>query len=116
MHFLHSSGIVHRDLKSLNLLLDSKWNLKVTKKTKKIQPVAQYPAGGAQVSDFGLTRLCTDLKMAAGFRAHGSLALLIGHTAALVVQQQKNDPARRCFGARHHPLGRARGREGVTEH
>jgi serine/threonine protein kinase len=36
MHFLHSSGIVHRDLKSLNLLLDSKWNVKV--------------------SDFGLTR------------------------------------------------------------
>ncbi|ELR20409.1 serine/threonine protein kinase, putative [Acanthamoeba castellanii str. Neff] len=29
MHFLHSSGIVHRDLKSLNLLLDSKWNVKV---------------------------------------------------------------------------------------
>lgn len=29
MHFLHSSGIVHRDLKSLNLLLDLKWNLKV---------------------------------------------------------------------------------------
>jgi serine/threonine protein kinase len=66
MHFLHSSGIVHRDLKSLNLLLDSKWNLKV--------------------SDFGLTRLCTDLKMASGFKAHGSLALLI----ALVVQQQQN--------------------------
>jgi serine/threonine protein kinase len=29
MHFLHSSGIVHRDLKSLNLLLDNKWNIKV---------------------------------------------------------------------------------------
>jgi serine/threonine protein kinase len=28
MHFLHSSGIVHRDLKSLNLLLDAKWNVK----------------------------------------------------------------------------------------
>jgi len=37
MHFLHSSGIVHRDLKSLNLLLDAKWNVKV--------------------SDFGLTAL-----------------------------------------------------------
>ncbi len=29
MHFLHTSGIVHCDLKSLNLLLDSKWNIKV---------------------------------------------------------------------------------------
>ncbi|BCS82726.1 putative serine/threonine-protein kinase [Cotonvirus japonicus] len=42
MHFLHSSGIVHRDLKSLNLLLDSKWNVKV--------------------SDFGLTKFKTDLE------------------------------------------------------
>jgi serine/threonine protein kinase len=31
MHFLHSSGIVHRDLKSLNLLLDNKWNVKVSR-------------------------------------------------------------------------------------
>ncbi len=30
MHFLHSSGIVHYDLKSLNLLLDSKWQVKVS--------------------------------------------------------------------------------------
>jgi len=30
MAFLHSSGIVHRDLKSLNLLLDHKWNVKVS--------------------------------------------------------------------------------------
>ncbi len=37
MHFLHSSGVVHRDLKSLNILLDSKWNVKI--------------------SDFGLTKL-----------------------------------------------------------
>jgi len=48
MYFLHSSGIVHRDLKSLNLLLDSKWNLKVTK-TKTGWSldvcVAQYPGG-----------------------------------------------------------------------
>jgi serine/threonine protein kinase len=42
MHFLHSSGIVHRDLKSLNLLLDSKWNVKV--------------------SDFGLTKFRDDIK------------------------------------------------------
>jgi class 3 adenylate cyclase len=41
MHFLHSSGIVHRDLKSLNLLLDHKWNVKV--------------------SDFGLTRFTADM-------------------------------------------------------
>jgi serine/threonine protein kinase len=32
MHFLHSSGIVHRDLKSLNLLLDTKGNIKVRSK------------------------------------------------------------------------------------
>ena len=42
MHFLHSSGIVHRDLKSLNLLLDAKWNVKV--------------------SDFGLTKFKEDVK------------------------------------------------------
>ncbi|AVK76566.1 serine-threonine kinase [Pandoravirus neocaledonia] len=46
MHFLHSSGVVHRDLKSLNLLLDAKWNVKV--------------------SDFGLTRFKSDLARAAG--------------------------------------------------
>jgi serine/threonine protein kinase/ABC-type phosphate transport system substrate-binding protein len=42
MHFLHSSGIVHRDLKSLNLLLDNKWNVKV--------------------SDFGLTKFKEESK------------------------------------------------------
>ncbi|SPN79254.1 5'-nucleotidase/apyrase [Brazilian cedratvirus IHUMI] len=36
MHFLHSSDIIHGDFKSLNLLLDNKWNVKV--------------------SDFGLTK------------------------------------------------------------
>jgi serine/threonine protein kinase len=57
MHFLHSSGIVHRDLKSLNLLLDSKWNVKV--------------------SDFGLTKFKTDLdkrrNRAGGHDALGSI-------------------------------------------
>ncbi|ALD61916.1 Ser/Thr kinase [Mollivirus sibericum] len=41
MHFLHSSGIVHRDMKSLNLLLDNKWNVKV--------------------SDFGLTKFKSEM-------------------------------------------------------
>jgi serine/threonine protein kinase len=53
MHFLHSSGIVHRDLKSLNLLLDAKWNLKV--------------------SDFGLTRFKGDLKKNAPAQQQGSI-------------------------------------------
>nr|WNL49984.1 serine threonine protein kinase [Marseillevirus sp.] len=30
MHFLHSSGIAHRDLKSLNLLVNEKWDVKVS--------------------------------------------------------------------------------------
>lgn len=30
MHFLHSSGILHRNLKSRNILLDEKWNAKVS--------------------------------------------------------------------------------------
>jgi serine/threonine protein kinase len=46
MHFLHSSGIVHRDLKSLNLLLDAKWNVKV--------------------SDFGLTKFREDINTKGG--------------------------------------------------
>jgi serine/threonine protein kinase len=50
MHFLHSSGIVHRDLKSLNLLLDSKWNVKV--------------------SDFGLTKFRSEMKKGQGPADH----------------------------------------------
>jgi len=53
MHFLHSSGIVHRDLKSLNLLLDNKWNLKV--------------------SDFGLTCFRGQLKKEAQNQQQGSV-------------------------------------------
>lgn len=30
MHFLHSSGIAHRDFKSLNLLVNEKWDVKVS--------------------------------------------------------------------------------------
>ncbi|BBI30152.1 Ser/Thr protein kinase [Acanthamoeba castellanii medusavirus] len=41
MHYLHSSGIVHRDLKSLNILLDKNWNTKI--------------------SDFGLTKFKEDI-------------------------------------------------------
>jgi serine/threonine protein kinase len=51
MHFLHSSGIVHRDLKSLNLLLDAKWNVKV--------------------SDFGLTKFKEDIGHHKGARDIG---------------------------------------------
>ena len=53
MHFLHSSGIVHRDLKSLNLLLDSKWNVKV--------------------SDFGLTKFKEEMNRTTAKEIQGSV-------------------------------------------
>ncbi|AGO82793.1 Serine/threonine protein kinase [Pandoravirus dulcis] len=53
LYFLHSSGIVHRDVKSLNLLLDNKWNVKV--------------------SDFGLTKFRADLADGAGTAPIGSV-------------------------------------------
>jgi len=81
MHFLHSSGIVHRDLKSLNLLLDSKWNVKVrspehdTTSTQRTHTrhththdahdhtlVGGLTGAGGQVSDFGLTKFKEDMK------------------------------------------------------
>lgn len=45
MHFLHSSGIVHRDLKSLNLLLDNKWNVKVRAEGEVIIRSREEPVG-----------------------------------------------------------------------
>ncbi|AVK75014.1 serine-threonine kinase [Pandoravirus quercus] len=53
LYFLHSSGIVHRDVKSLNLLLDNKWNVKV--------------------SDFGLTKFRADLADGVGVAPIGSV-------------------------------------------
>ena len=58
MHFLHSSGIVHRDLKSLNLLLDNKWNVKV--------------------SDFGLTRFREEMKKSGAKAVRNSYEPVIG--------------------------------------
>ncbi|ELR24365.1 protein kinase domain containing protein, partial [Acanthamoeba castellanii str. Neff] len=67
MHFLHSSGIVHRDLKSLNLLLDSKWNVKV--------------------SDFGLTKFKEDMEKHRPNRSECGLAGSIHWTAPELINQ-----------------------------
>ncbi len=66
MHFLHSSGIVHRDLKSLNLLLDNKWNVKV--------------------SDFGLTQFKEDAK-----NNHGAAHQMSIHWTAPEVLNEAKD-------------------------
>nr|WIL04199.1 serine/threonine-protein kinase/receptor [Cedratvirus lena] len=66
MHFLHSSNIVHRDLKSLNLLLDNKWNVKV--------------------SDFGLTKFKEDLLK----RDDEKLELSVAWAAPEVLSESKD--------------------------
>jgi serine/threonine protein kinase len=84
MHFLHSSGIVHRDLKSLNLLLDSKWNVKVLPFFSRVSmvPWSWRPARsklttcagvGLQVSDFGLTKFKSDVKRGADNQGNGTV-------------------------------------------
>jgi serine/threonine protein kinase len=70
MQFLHSSGIVHRDLKSLNLLLDAKWNVKV--------------------SDFGLTRFKSSLKSKANGQAPGDVAGSVPWMAPEVLEEQSD--------------------------
>jgi serine/threonine protein kinase len=87
MHFLHSSGIVHRDLKSLNLLLDSKWNVKVL--------IAYAPSAGVcahalrlQVSDFGLTKFREDMKGMGQSALQGSI-----HWTAPEVRSNPSDAA-----------------------
>jgi len=70
------TGIVHRDLKSLNLLIDNKWNVKVP------CPATPSPLFWGhnlsdlvyQVSDFGLTRFKQEIKMGKdGNQALGSI-------------------------------------------
>jgi len=67
MHFLHSSGIVHRDLKLLNLLLDNKWNIKVRLQSTPPESPLGFQLTSYhmewQVSDFGLTKLKQDIKI-----------------------------------------------------
>jgi 2',3'-cyclic-nucleotide 2'-phosphodiesterase (5'-nucleotidase family) len=109
MHFLHSSGIVHRDLKSLNLLLDSKWNLKVQPWLVLLSPcsstVSLLPISlpMQQVSDFGLTTFKADLKRATGDDVQGgvhtihiqlswSLYLLFSSTDRFFVRSHRNHP------------------------
>ncbi|NEJ83371.1 protein kinase, partial [Rhizobium leguminosarum] len=61
---IHCAGIVHRDLKSLNLLLDTKWNVKV--------------------SDFGLTAI----KDSIGKGGDKALVCSVPWTAPEVLQDE----------------------------
>jgi len=62
MHFLHSSGLVHHNLKSLNLLLYSKWNCKAALCDGMQMKRSSCEGGGQQVSNFGLTKVKEDIK------------------------------------------------------
>ncbi len=100
MHFLHSSGIVHRDLKSLNLLLDAKWNVKV--------------------SDFGLTKFREEVQKATVHEAQGSIhwtapevlneTVDLDYTLADVYSfgtsflHQINEPCHSCDSTRDSPM------------
>ncbi len=103
MHFLHSSGIVHRDLKSLNLLLDAKWNVKV--------------------SDFGLTKFREEVQKATVHEAQGSIhwtapevlneTVDLDYTLADVYSfgtsflHQINEPCHSCDSTRDSPMTHA---------
>lgn len=67
MYFLHSSDIVHRDLKSLNLLLDTKWNVKI--------------------SDFGLTKFKEDVGRGGD---HGNAVGSVHWTAPEILSETPN--------------------------
>jgi serine/threonine protein kinase len=91
MHFLHSSGIVHRDLKSLNLLLDAKWNVKVLLPSV-IGPFLATSAHDMcgcllQVSDFGLTKFKSDMALGGGAGADNKGLGTIHWTAPEVLNE-----------------------------
>ncbi len=73
-----TTGVVHRDLKSLNLLLDSKWNIKVcggfSEKKSAVHLCADTRSTThPQVSDFGLTEFLSQLKKDHSREARGTL-------------------------------------------